>query len=150
MSKPTTIEECIANVPEDRIEAFTTLRKTITTNLSQGFEECMNYGMLGYVVPHSLYADGYHCDPKLPLPFANLANQKGHIGFYNMGLYADPEIYDWFVEEYAKVSKYKLNMGKSCVRFKRMNDIPYDLIGEVMKKFTVESYVKLYEGHIKT
>ncbi|MEN9001217.1 MAG: DUF1801 domain-containing protein, partial [Flavobacteriales bacterium] len=91
---------------------------------------------------------GYHCDPKLPLPFINLANQKGFIALYHMGIYADKKIYNWFVEEYAKVCKYKLDMGKSCVRFKKMNDIPYELIGELMHKFTPEQWIELYQNSI--
>ncbi len=150
MSKPQSVKEYLNTVTGEREEPFHQLRETVLANLGDGFEETMSYGMIGYVVPHSLYPSGYHCSPELPLPFANLANQKSHIGFYNMGLYADPDIYAWFVEEYGKRSKYKLNMGKSCVRFKRMNDIPYDLIGELMQKFTVENYIALYENQIKT
>ncbi len=141
--------EYIDQVPEYRQEAFKKLRDTILKNLPQGFEEYMNYGMIGYVVPESIYPAGYHCTPKLPLPFANLASQKNFIGFYHMGVYANPELYKWFTEEYAKRCKYKFDMGKSCVRLKRMNDIPFDLIGELMQKISVEDWIKTYEEQYK-
>ena len=144
-----TVEDYIANVPEERREAFIKLRETILSSIPDGFEECINYGMIGYVVPHSVYPDGYHCSPELPLPFANIANQKNFIGFYHMGIYAQPDLLKWFQDEYPNHSKYKLNMGKSCVRFKRVNDIPYDLIGEVMTKMTVQDWIGLYETQIK-
>ncbi len=105
-------EEYIEKVPEDRREHFALLRKTILDNLPEGFEETMSYGMIGYVVPHSLYPDGYHCDPKLPLPFMSIASQKNFVAFYHMGIYANPELYDWFVSEYPKYVKRKLDMGK--------------------------------------
>lgn len=148
-AKAETIEEYIDQVPEDRQEAFTKLRQTILDNIPEEFEECMNYKMLGYVVPKSIYPDGYHCNKELPLPFANLASQKNFIGFYHMGVYADPELYKWFTEEYAKRCKYKLDMGKSCVRLKKMNDIPYDLIGELMQKITVDKWIETYESLYK-
>lgn len=144
-----TIEDYIAGIPEERLSAFNQLRKTILDNLPDGFEECINYKMLGYVVPQSIYPDGYHCDPKLPLPFMNLANQKGFIGFYHMGIYANPDLYDWFTTSYKEHSKYKLDMGKSCVRFKRMHDIPYDLVGELVQKVSVEDWISTYEAEIK-
>ncbi|MGB0850281.1 MAG: DUF1801 domain-containing protein [Bacteroidia bacterium] len=148
-AKAETIEEYIDQVPENRQEAFAKLRQTILDNIPEGFEECMNYKMLGYVVPKSIYPDGYHCNKELPLPFANLASQKNFIGFYHMGVYADPELYKWFTEEYAKRCKYKLDMGKSCVRLKKMNDIPYDLIGELMQKITVDKWIEMYESLYK-
>ena len=107
------------------------LRKVIKDNLPKGFEETMSYGMIGYVVPHSIYPDGYHCDPKLPLPFMNLASQKNYIAVYHSGVYASEKMNKWFTAEYAKHCKTKLDMGKSCVRFKKMDDIPYELIGEL-------------------
>lgn len=109
----------------------------------------MSYGMLGYVVPHSKYPDGYHCDPKLPLPFINLASQKNFVALYHSGMYANPKLYDWFVTEYPKHCKHKLDMGKSCIRFKSMNDIPYTLIGELSTKMTVDDWVTLYENNVK-
>lgn len=116
---PSTVNEYIKALPEERKAAFTQLRKIILANLPVGFKEEMNYGMIGFMVPHSLYPSGYHCDPKLPLPFVNIANQKNFIAFYHMGMYANKDLYYWFVDEYAKHSKYKLDMGKSCVRFKK-------------------------------
>jgi len=145
-----TIQDYIKSVPAERSTAFKKLRKTVKDNLPKGFKECINYKMLGYVVPHSMYPEGYHCDPKLPLPFINLANQKGFIALYHMGIYAHPELLNWFVEEYPKHCKYKLNMGKSCVRFKKMEEIPYDLIAELIQKMTVEDWVKLYERNVKS
>ncbi len=144
-----TVQEYIKALPEDRSAPFKKIRKIIKDNLPEGFKECINYKMPGYVVPQSMYPDGYHCDPKLPLPFMNLANQKGFIGLYHMGIYANPELLDWFVAEYPKHCKYKLDMGKSCIRFKKMEDIPYDLIGELVQKMTPEDWIKLYEKNLK-
>jgi hypothetical protein len=109
----------------------------------------MSYGMIGYVVPHSIYPDGYHCSPDLPLPFANIASQKNHIALYHMGLYANPELLDWFAKEYPKHSKLKLDMGKSCIRFRKPGQIPFDLIGQLMKKISVEDWIKVYQENIK-
>lgn len=138
-------EDYLTKIPEDRVSAMQRLRQTILDNLPQGFEEGMNYGMIGYYVPKSIYPAGYHCTPELPLPFANIASQKNFIGFYHMGMYAVPELHQWFTEEYAKRCKYKLDMGKSCVRLKRMDDIPFDLIGELMQKMTVDQWIAVYE-----
>ena len=114
-----------------------------------GFKEEMNYGMLGYVVPHEIYPGGYHCDPKQPLPFANIASQKNFIAFYHMGLYAMPKLYKWFVDEYPRYSTAKLDMGKSCIRFKKAEHIPYKLIGELIKKISVKDWIEGYEKIIK-
>jgi uncharacterized protein YdhG (YjbR/CyaY superfamily) len=141
-----TVSEYLANLPEDRREAFNQLRGAILTNLPEGFEECINYGMIGYVVPHSIYPNGYHCDSKLPLPFMNVASQKNFIAFYHMGIYGDPELMNRFVSEFPKYSKAKLDMGKSCIRFKKMNDIPFELIGELVKKMTVADWINQYES----
>ena len=130
-------EEYVAQIPEERKPIFSKLRKIIKDNLPKGFEEGLNYKMLGYYVPHTIYPEGYHCDPKLPLPFMNLASQKNSINLYHSGVYAKKELYDWFVAEYPKHSKRKLDMGKSCIRFKKMDDIPYDLIAELRTKLTV-------------
>ena len=145
-SKAITPEQYLEELPEDRKEIVLKLRKVILDNLPEGFEEQMNYGMLGYVVPHKLYPKGYHCDPKLPLPFINLASQKNHIGFYHMAIYANEALLEWFKAEHAKVIKTKLDMGKSCIRFKREAHIPYDLIGELVSKITVKDWVKTYES----
>lgn len=141
-----TPQEYIENLPEDRKEPITKLRNLILEKLPKGFEEGMYYGMLTYVVPFSTYPSGYHCDPKnMPLPFTSLASQKNFIAFYNMGLYADPELLNWFVTEYPKHSKQKLDMGKSCIRFKKMDQIPYELIAELLTKISVEDWIATYE-----
>lgn len=150
IAKATTPQEYIAQLPENRKPHFEQLRETILKNIPEGFEETISYGMLGYVVPHSIYPDGYHCDPKLPLPFVSIANQKNFIALYHMGIYADKEIHDWFVAEYPKHCKYKLDMGKSCIRFKKPEDIPFELIGELMERMTDDDWVQLYEKNIKS
>lgn len=141
-----TPEEYIANISEERQAVFQALRKAINDNLPEGMQEKMSYGMLGYVVPKSVYPNGYHCDTRLPLPFANLASQKNFIAFYHMGMYANEDVLNWFKEEYAKRCKYKIDMGKSCVRFKRLDDIPVDLIGELMTKISTEEWITTYEN----
>ena len=148
-SKADTVQEYLNKLPEDRKEPFGKIRKIINENLMGDFEECMNYGMIGYVIPKSIYPDGYHCKPELPLPFINLASQKNFIALYHMGMYANPEIHDWFVKEYPKHCKFKLDMGKSCVRFKKMDDIPYDLIAKLIQKMSTNDWIKLYEKEIK-
>ena len=147
--KVKSVKEYLEKVPKERNAYFNKLRETILTNLPRGFDEQINYGMIGYVVPHDIYPDGYHCDTKLPLPFANIASQKNFISFYHMGIYANPELLKWFVKEYPKQSDTKLDMGKSCVRFKKMDKIPYDLIGKLMRKMSVNDWIKLYEKNIK-
>ena len=142
-------EDYIAQLPEERETVISKIRNTILDNIPDGFEEQISYGMLGFVVPHSKYPSGYHCDPKLPLPFINLASQKNFIALYHSGIYADPKIHDWLVTEYPKHCKRKLDMGKSCIRFKSMNDIPYDLIGELCSKMTVDEWIELYEKNTK-
>lgn len=144
-----TVTDYIAQVPEDRLEGINTLRETILKNLPAGFEECISYRMVGYVVPHSIYPSGYHCDPKLPLPFMAFANQKNFISFYHMGIYADPSLMDWFTTEFAKRSKAKLDMGKSCIRFKKVEGIPFDLIGELVAKTSVIDWIATYEKNYK-
>lgn len=142
-------DEYFEKVPAERQEAMKKLRDTILQNLPQGFEETMSYGMIGYVVPHSIFPAGYHCDPKLPLPFLSIASQKNFIAFYHFGLYAMPGLQKWFVEEYPKHSPVKLDMGKSCVRFKKPENIPFDLIGELMRKVSVQDFVSHYEKGLK-
>jgi hypothetical protein len=144
-----TPEEYIKELPADRKEAVSQLRNVVLKNLPGGFKETIGYGMLGYVVPHELYPAGYHCDPKLPLPFAGVASQKNFIAFYHMGIYAMPQLYNWFLEEYPKHSIAKLDMGKSCIRFKKPEHIPYKLIGELMKKMSVKEWVECYEKNYK-
>ncbi|MES2726703.1 MAG: DUF1801 domain-containing protein [Bacteroidota bacterium] len=148
-SKANTIEDYVAELPEERQTALIQLRNTIVNNLPEGFEEKMTYGMIGYVVPHSIYPPGYHCDPKLALPFINIASQKNFIALYHMGLYANPELLYWFTSEYPKYAKTKLDMGKSCVRFKKMDDIPYALIAELIKKVSVKDWIENYEQNLQ-
>jgi hypothetical protein len=136
-------------LPEDRKAAMSKLRETLLINLPEGFREEMSYGMLGYVVPHALYPKGYHCDPKLPLPLINLGSQKNFIALHHMGLYANPTLLNWFTTEYPKHCKSKLDMGKSCMRFKKMTDIPFDLIGELATKMSVEDWISCYETTFK-
>jgi uncharacterized protein YdhG (YjbR/CyaY superfamily) len=143
--KVLTPEEYIAALPDDRKEAINELRKTIQKNIPEGFSEEMSYGMIGYVIPHSLYPHGYHCNPKLPLPFLNIASQKNFISIHHMGIYANKKLLDWFLSEYPKHSTTKLDMGKGCVRFKKPEHIPYKLIGELASKITVQEWINMYE-----
>ena len=144
-----TVEEILTSLPEDRREPFNRLHEVIMNNLPKGFEAGISYGGLGYVVPHSIYPDGYHCKPSEPLPFAGIASQKGSINFYHMGIYADPKLLDWFVSEYPKHSQQKLDMGKSCIRFKKMDQIPYELIGMLMQKMSAQDWIDRYEAAYK-
>ncbi len=140
-----TPESYISALPQDRQEAMNKLRKVILSNLPKGFEEVIG-SMVGYVVPFSLYPAGYHCPPHQPLPFISIASQKNFVALYHMGIYTDPKLLEWFVAEYPKHSKRKLDMGKSCVRFKKMDDIPYELIGELVSKMTPQEWVVIYEN----
>ena len=142
-------EDYISQVPEERQETLKKLRKIINQNLPKGFEEGMQYGMIGYYVPYSKYPDGYHCNPKEPLPFLSFASQKNSVNLYHSGIYAVPEIHDWFVAEYPKHCKHKLDMGKSCIRFKKMEDIPFELIAELCKKIAVDKWIEIYETNTK-
>ena len=144
-SKSTTVKGYLEELPEERVESFNKLRTIILKNIPKGFEECISYGMIGYVVPHTLYPKGYHCDPKLPLPFVALGSQKNFIALHHMGIYGNATLLKWFVNEYPKHSKAKLDMGKGCIRFKKMDDIPYKLIGELMKKVKVKDYISKHE-----
>jgi uncharacterized protein YdhG (YjbR/CyaY superfamily) len=140
-----TVNDYIASLPDDRQIAIKKLRKILKDNLPKGFEECMSYGMIGYVVPHSIYPKGYHCDPKLPLPFINVGSKKNFISMHHMGLYGDINLLDWFVKKYAEEVPSKLDMGKGCVRFKKVENIPFELIRELAKKVTVDEYIKVIE-----
>jgi len=148
-SNAKTPEECLKELPADRKESVAKLREVILKNLPNGFKETMSYGMLGYVVPHENYPAGYHCDPALPLPFVNIASQKNFIAFYHMGIYAMPDLLEWFTKEYLKQSPSKLDMGKSCIRFKKPEHIPYKLIGELIKKVSVSKWIEVYESNVK-
>ena len=138
--------EYVDSLPDERKSVIENIRKTVLDNLPEGFEETMGYGMLGYVVPHSIYPSGYHCDPKTPLPFISVASQKNFIAFYHMGIYADESLLNWFVAEYPKHCKTKLDMGKSCIRFKKVDDIPFELIGELAQKITPQQWIDRYES----
>lgn len=145
-SEATTPQTYVAALPQERKGAIKKIRQTILENLPEGFSEGMGYGMLCYSVPHSIYPNGYHCNPKQPLPFMSLASQKNFIAFYHMGIYANPKLLDWFVAEYPKHAKYKLDMGKSCIRFKKIEDIPYALLAELVRKVTVADWIARYES----
>ncbi|SDY07060.1 DUF1801 domain-containing protein [Flavobacterium degerlachei] len=148
-SKAETVEEYLIDLPDDRKSPMNKLRTTILDNIPATFVETMSYGMIGYVVPHTLYPDGYHCNPKLPLPFINIASQKNFIALYHMGIYANPELLKWFTDEFPKHSNQKLDMGKSCIRFKKMDQIPFDLIAELVQKVSIEEWINMYESMVK-
>ncbi|MFM9826460.1 DUF1801 domain-containing protein [Flavobacterium sp.] len=144
-----TVKEILTNLPIDRAGPFNKLHDVILKNLPKGFEAAISYGGLGYVVPHTIYPAGYHCKPSEPLPFAGIASQKHSINFYHMGIYSDPKLLEWFVTEYPKHSQQKLDMEKSCVRFKKLDEIPYKFIGELMKKMSVKEWINIYETNLK-
>jgi hypothetical protein len=148
-SKAATVEAYLAELTPDRRDALNALRQVIRKNLSKGLEEGMQYGMIGYYVPHGVYPPGYHCDPKQPLPYGGMASQKNHMSLYLMCIYADPKLHDWFKKEWAKTGK-KLDMGKACIRFKKLDDLPLDLIGETVRKIDTQSFIDFYESTIKT
>lgn len=145
----TSVSDYIDQIPEERQASFHKLRNVILENLPDGFKEGFGYGMVGYCVPHSIYPAGYHCDPKQALPFLAIASQKNFIAVYHMGIYCDPSLLDWFVSEFSKRSKLKLDMGKSCIRFKKHELIPFDLIGELVNKMSVDQWIDLYETNLK-
>lgn len=143
------IEEYLGALPKERKVVIERMISLFATRLPEGFEQGLNYGMPSFYVPHNRYPDGYHCDPKLPLPFINMASQKNFVALYHMGIYATPELLEWWQTEYPKHSKYKLDMGKSCVRFKRLDDIPWGLLEELAQKITPESWIATYEASLK-
>jgi uncharacterized protein YdhG (YjbR/CyaY superfamily) len=143
-SKANTPQEYLDSLPDERKKAIGEIRKQVLKNLPKGFKEVMSYGMLGYVVPHNLYPEGYHCDPNQALPFIGLASQKNFVALYHMGIYGDKNLLKWFTDEYGKQCTNKLDMGKGCIRFKKMNDIPYKLIGELATKMTPEEWINKY------
>lgn len=147
--KADTPQHYIDQLPDDRKQVISKLRKAILDNLPTGFAEIINYGMIGYVIPHSIYPSGYHCDPELPLPFMNIASQKNYVAVYYMGMYADKQLADWFINEYAKRCKTKLDMGKSCIRFKNLDQVPYKLIGELSAKISADEWIKICENNQK-
>lgn len=145
-SNANTPDEYLAALPAERKEAIMKLRNEILKNLAKGFKEVMGYGMISYVVPHDIYPAGYHCKPSDPLPFASVASQKNFISIYHMGIYSNQELMDWFVKEYPKHTDAKLDMGKSCIRFKKPEHIPFKLFGELMSKMTVNDWIERYES----
>lgn len=147
--KPTTVQEYLDQLPEERKEAFLQLRQTILDHLPEWFEECINYGMIGYVVPKSIYPAWYHCDPKLPLPFMAIANQKWFVAFYHMWVYWNQELFNRYTSAYQLISKNKIDVWKSCTRFKKMNEIPYKLIWELVEKMSVQDCISQYESTFK-
>ncbi len=144
-----TPQDWINEQDESRQEALQQLRQTFNENLPEGFEERVSGGMLHWVVPHATYPDGYHCNPDDPLPFISLASRKRFIPMCHMGLYAEPDVLDWFQRSYEDHARTKLDMGKSCVRFKKMDDIPYDLLVELAQKFSPKEWIELYERAVK-
>ena len=152
-SKATTVEAYLKELPEDRREALEAIRKVFRKNLGKGYEEGMQYGMIGYYVPHSLYPDGYHCDPKQPLPFAGLASQKNHMSMYMMCIYGIDEHRTRFIKGWEKAAAEgrarKLDMGKACIRFKKLEDVPLDVVAEAVRGVPVKAYIEHYEGTIK-
>ena len=144
ISKAATPNEYFDTLPADRKPAMDELRKVLKKNLPKGFAEVMGYGMVGFAVPHKLYPGGYHCTPEQPLPFLGLASQKNFIALYHMGIYADKKLLAWFTKEFPKHSKKKLDLGKSCLRFKKPEDIPFKLIGELATKMTPQNWIAIY------
>jgi uncharacterized protein YdhG (YjbR/CyaY superfamily) len=144
-SKAATVEEYLDELPDDRKAVIKKLRQVIKKNLPKGFKETMSYGMIGYVVPHSLYPEGYHCTPELPLPFMNIASQKNFIAVYHMCVYSDPSLSKWFQDEYKKLNIGKLDMGKSCIRLKNLDKVPYELFGALAAKITPQQWIERYE-----
>jgi len=148
-SKASTVPEYLASLPDDRRNALECLRKVFAANMDPLFEEGMQYGMIGYYLPHRIYPAGYHCDPKQPLPFAGLASQKNHLSLYLMCLYSEAADMEWFSEEWAK-SGHKLDMGKCCVRFRRIEDVPLDVVATLLRRVTAKAYVEHYETNIRS
>ena len=144
-----TQEAYIESLPEDRKTVINKLHSIILDNLPEGFKPHMGSGMLSYSVPHSIYPAGYHCTPAVPLPFMSLASQKKSVNLYHMGIYANPTLLQWFQTEYPKHCKTKLDMGKSCIRFKKLDQIPYELIGELCTKISVAQWIEMYEANLK-
>ena len=147
IKKNNEIDNYISKLNIERQEVILTLRNGLLNNLPDGFNEEISFGMIGYVVPLSIYPKGYHTKQNTPLPFINLASQKNHIGYYHMGIYSMPNLMSWFVDAYSKSVNHKLDMGKSCIRIKKFNDVPYSLFQQLAKKVTVEDWIMTYESH---
>jgi hypothetical protein len=144
-SKATTVEQYLAGLPDDRRRAIAAVREEILKNLDQDYKEGMQYGMIGYYVPHSVYPAGYHCDPRQPLPFAGLASQKNHMALYLMCVYGQGDHAKWFQQAWKKTGK-QLDMGKSCVRFKKLEDLALEVIGEAIRRVPAKKYIAVYES----
>lgn len=148
-SNAVTVAEYLAELPPDRRLALSAVRKAVLESLDRGYEEGMQYGMIGYYVPHSMYPAGYHCDPRQPLPFAGLASRKNHMAIYLMSVYIDEASAAWFRQAWSKTGK-KLDMGKSCIRFKKLEDLPLDVIAEVIRRATAKKYIAAYQAALKS
>ena len=144
-SQATSVAAYLKSLPEDRRQALEAVRKVVLAHLDKDFEEGMQYGMIGYYVPHRIYPAGYHCDPKQPLPYAALASQKAHMSIYLNCLYTSPEDTAWFQAAWKAAGK-KLDAGKSCVRFKKLEDLALDVIGEAVGRVTAKQFVARYEA----
>lgn len=147
-TKATTIDQYISELPEERKEVVSNLVELIRKNIPEGFGEGISYGMPSWFVPHSIYPKGYHCDPKQPVPFMSIASQKNHISFYHMALY-EGSLLNWFLEAWSKTTTKKPDLGKSCLRFRKAGDIPFELIGALVTKITVKEWISIYETNIK-
>jgi hypothetical protein len=147
-SKAKTVEQYLAELPADRRSAIEAVRKVLRKNLDKQYQEGMQYGMIGYYVPHSVYPAGYHCDPKQPLPFVCLGSQKNYMSLHLACVYSDSAQYKWFQKAWAETGK-KLDMGKACVRFKKVDDLALDVVGEVIRRNPVKAYIKMYESVLK-
>lgn len=147
-SSAPTPEAYLSELPPERQGPMRKLREAIQAHIDPAFQEGMGYGMMGWDVPFSIYPEGYHCNPKLPVPFLGLASQKNYIAVYHMGVYNDPALLKWFQDEYAKTG-WKLNMGKSCIRLRRMDQIPYELIGKLASKPSLKEYLHHYVTQVK-
>jgi hypothetical protein len=148
-SRATNVKQYLSELPADRRAAIEAVRKTIQANLDKAYEEGMQYGMIGYFVPHKVYPNGYHCDPNQPLPFAGLASQKNHMSLYLMSAYGEGPEEGWFRAQWAKTGK-KLDMGKCCIRFKKLDDLALDVIGEAIRRVPAADYVARYEAFLKS
>lgn len=143
-----TVAEYVKSLPPDRREAIEALRKVILANIDPIIEEGMSYGMIGYYIPHRHYPPGYHCTPELPLPYAGLASQKNHLSYYTMAIYGDEKEVDWFKSEWKKTGK-KMDMGKSCIRFKKLDDLPLELIAASLRRTPAAKFIEQYERVIR-
>ncbi len=144
-SKATSVSQYLKELPDDRREAISAIRKVILGSIDAGIEEIMSYGMIGYHVPLRIYPDGYHCNPEMPLPYVSLASQKNHMAIYMMGLYMDPDDTAWFADAWQATGK-KLNMGKACVRFKKLEDVPLEVVAAAIKRMPSKRYIATYEA----